>query len=161
MIMETVDNEIKELEARGIPYARIEYPNKEHLLMLKDAPSDLDVALSEMRRKKVITLDEFKKEFKQWRHPVVRLPKSNTFFTKHFVAQLHKVLAYYEESRGYPELSYTIFECLCYDLRRLPMTPLKDSYPTTHPKVRYISPLAVDVTFYYDLEGLTILSICK
>lgn len=34
-------------------------------------------------------------------------------------------------------------------------------YPTTHPKVRYISSLAINFTYYYDLEALTILSICK
>ena len=159
--MEIIDQEIKELKARGIPYARIECPNSGNVFMLMHAPSDLGVALSEMKSKKVITLDEFKKEFKEWRDTVVRMPKSNTFFTKHFVAQLHEVLSYHEESCGYPEFSYAIFECLCRDLRRLPNTPLKDSYPTTHPKVRYISSLAINFTYYYDLEALTILSICK
>ena len=155
--METIDNKIKNLEARGIPPAQIDCSDLDKLLM--NAPSDLTLALSEMKRKKVITLDEFKKEFKEWRDPVVRMPRFNTFFTKHFVAQLHEVLDYHVELHGFPEVSYGIFECLCYDLRKLPNSPLKRSYPTTNPKVRYIMSMTFNFTYYYDLEALTILSI--
>ena len=156
--METNENEIKSLKARGIPEARVSYSDWDEMLM--KVPSDLKIALAEMESKEVITLEQFKKEFKQWRNPVVRMPKYNTSFTNHFVKQLHEVLDYYNETHGYPEVSYGIFECLCLDLRRLPNSPLKDSYPTTNPKVRYISSMSFNFTYYYDLEGLIILSIC-
>ncbi len=157
--MKTNNNEIKSLEARGMPSSRVDYQNEETLLMR--APSDLGVALAEMERKDVITLEQFKKEFRQWCKPAVRMPRVNMVFTKHFVAQLHEVLAYYEETKGYPDFSCAIIECLFRDLRKLFQAPIKGSYPTTNPKVRYIMPLSINVTFYYDLEALTILSICK
>jgi hypothetical protein len=156
--MEINNKERKSLEHRGIPHARVNSSNWDMLLM--DSPSDLDIALAEMENNEVITLEQFKKEFKKWRHPAVRMPKYHMVFTKHFVAQLYEVLACHEETHGYPEVSYAIFECLCRDLRRLPNSPLKDSYPTTNPKVRYIMSMSINVTYYYDLENLTVLSIC-
>lgn len=77
--METNKNGIKSLEERGIPEARINYSDWDNIYMR--VPSDLKMALTEMERKEVITLEQFKKEFKQWRDPVVRMPKYNTFFT--------------------------------------------------------------------------------
>ena len=40
------------------------------------------------------------------------------------------------------------------------VSPIKESFPTTNPKVRYIMPFDINVTFHYDLEALTVLSIC-
>ena len=151
------------LEARGIPRTKIHWNDDCDSLeeMIMDAPSDLDLALREMKRGKVITLEEFKKEFKGWRERIIRMAGFNMVFTKHFVSQLHTVLNYHKEQRvGSIGFSSALFECLCWDLRKLPKSPVKNSNPTTRPDVRYIMPMDINVTFHFAPDVITVLSIC-
>ena len=126
-----------------------------------DLPSDLDLALREMKRGKVITLEEFKKEFKEWRERIIRMSGFNMVFTKHFESQLNTVLNYYKEHHcAGTGFSSAVFECLCWDLRELPKSPIKNSFPTIRPEIRYLMVMDINVVFHYDKEVITVLSIC-
>lgn len=151
------------LEARGIPRAEIhwsdDWDNPARTIM--DVPSDLDKALREMKRGNVITLEEFKKEFKGWRDRIIRMAGFNMVFTKHFESQLHTVLDYHTEQHwGSTGFSSALFECLCWDLRKLPKSPIKNSFPTTRPDVRFIMPMDINVMFHFTPDLITVLSIC-
>ena len=152
--------ELKKLETRGIPCTK----NRLHIdgfdNPLLEVPSDLDMALAEMERKETITLEQFKKEFKAWNQLTIRMPRCNMVFTKHFVKQLHEVLSFYDETEGHNAPGSALFDVLRWDLRKIIKSPIRESYPTTNPKVRYIMPFDINVTFHYDLEALTVLSIC-
>ena len=113
-----------------------------------------------MERKETITLEQFKKEFKAWNQLTIRMPRCNMVFTKHFVKQLHEVLSFYDETEGHNAPGSALFDVLRWDLRKIIKSPIKESYPTTNPKVRYVMPFDINVTFHYDLEALTVLSIC-
>ena len=162
--MNTAEEDRIELEARGIPRAKIHWnddwlDSPEGISM--DIPSDLDLAIREMKRGKVITLEEFKKEFKGWRERIIRMAGFNMVFTKHFESQLNTVLHYHMEQRGGSTgFSSALFECLCWDLRKLPKSPIMNSYATTRPDVRFIMPLDINVMFHFTPDVITVLSIC-
>lgn len=162
--MNASDEERVDLETLGIPKTEIHWPedldSTEEIIM--DIPSDLDSALREMKRGKVITLEEFKKEFKGWRGRIIRMAGFNMVFTRHFESQLNTVLNYHTEQRGGSTgFSSALFECLCWDLRKLPKSLVKNSYPTTSPNVRFIMPMGINVTFHFMPDVITVLSICN
>ena len=161
--MNTSEEDCIELEARGIPRTKVHWPDdwdcQESIIM--DLPSDLDLALREMKRGKVITLEEFKKEFKEWRERIIRMSGFNMVFTKHFESQLNTVLNYHKEHHcAGTGFSSAVFEYLCWDLRKLPKSPVKNSYPTIRPEIRYLMGMDINVVFHYDKEVITVLSIC-
>ena len=77
--MNTSEEDCIELEARGIPRTKVHWPDDldrtESIIM--NLPPDLDLALREMKSGKVITLEEFKKEFKEWRERIIRMSGFN------------------------------------------------------------------------------------
>ena len=161
--MNTSEENCIELEAQGIPRTKINRPDdwNRHESIIMDLPSDLDLALREMKRGKVITLEEFKKEFKEWRERIIRMSGFNMVFTKHFESQLNTVLNYYKEHHcAGTGFSSAVFECLCWDLRELPKSPIKNSFPTIRPEIRYLMVMDINVVFHYDKEVITVLSIC-
>ncbi len=161
--MNTPEEDCIELEARGIPRTKINWSDDwdRHESTIMNLPPDLDLALHEMERGKVITLEEFKEEFKEWRDRIIRMSGFNMVFTKHFESQLNTVLNYHKEQRcGSTGFSSAVFEYLCWDLRDLPKSPLKNSYPTIRPEIRYLMVMDINVVFHYDKEVITVLSIC-
>lgn len=150
------------LEARGIPRLLTSYRgwdfDEVHQM---DTPPDLGIALAEMERKEVITIDEFRKEFKQWDERIIRMNGCKMMvFTHHFVSQLHEVLSYYDGPKDFSCPGSALYDVLRWDLRSIAKSPIKKSYPTTNPKIRYVNPFCINVTFHFDLEALTVLSIC-
>lgn len=110
--MNTSEEEHIELEARSIPSTKSHWHHwgsPEGIIM--DIPSDLELALREMKHGKVITSEELKKDFLGWRQCIIRMSGFNMVFTKHFESQLNTVLAYYEEQHGYMEFSSALFFC--------------------------------------------------
>ena len=161
--MNTSEEERIELEARGIPRTKVHWPDDwdRHESIIMNLPPDLDLALREMKHGEVITLEEFKKEFKEWRERIIRMSGFNMVFTRHFESQLNTVLNYHKEQRGGSiGFSSAIFECLCWDLRDLPKSPRKNSYPTIRPEIRYLMVMDINVVFHYDKDLITVLSIC-
>lgn len=161
--MNTTEENCIELEARGIPRTKINWPDDWdfHESIIMDLPSDLDLALREMKRGKVITLEEFKKEFKEWRDRIIRMSGFNMVFTKHFESQLNSVLNFHKEQHcGSTGFSSAVFECLCWNLRDFPKSPLKNSYPTIRPEIRYLMVMDINVVIHYNKEVITVLSIC-
>ena len=157
--MTTSDEEYEALASLGIPKTRISYADFEELLM--KAPSDLPLALEQMQNKEVITIDGFKKEFKPFLGGVsTRQGQFRTVFTHHFIEQLRMVLAYFDAARGDNSFSNAVLECIFTEIRNISKAPIRNSHPTTHPKVRYVMPLAINFTFHLDLQALTLLTIC-
>lgn len=160
--MDTYEENSIALEALGIPRTTIHWYHGRDLSgsAALDVPSDIRLALREMKRGETITLEQFKKEFKKWRQCIIRMAGFNMVFTKHFESQLNTVLTYYEEQHGYMEFSSALFECLCWKLRKLPKSPIKNSQPTTRPDVRFFMTMDINVTFHYTPDLITVLSIC-
>ncbi|MBR1665104.1 MAG: type II toxin-antitoxin system RelE/ParE family toxin [Bacteroidaceae bacterium] len=79
-------------------------------------------------------------------------------FSRRFVAQLQKILTFYDERNGSSAYSRRLVQMLMSDLRRVAMMPTA-SCPSTRPDTRFFYLMGFTIVFRYTENKVTALSI--
>ena len=81
-------------------------------------------------------------------------------FTRHFVTQLDCVLNFYAEHHvGGKAYCSALLDIIRMDLRRILDEPIRSSYPTNRPRIRYFMSFDLNITFHIQQGRITVLNI--